>query len=102
MKTGLASSEIVFLLILPVVRSGYSQEPLHSYGDNYEDTAAETESVQRVVEVGKYWEKSVRVELVMIVPHYIKDSKHQVERIEDVEGNKEIVETDLLLQLSRG
>ena len=54
MKTGLASSEIVFLLILPVVRSGYSQEPLHSYGDNYEDTAAETESVQRVVEVGKY------------------------------------------------
>ena len=38
----------------------------------------------------------------MIVPHYIKDSKHQVERIEDVEGNKEIVETDLLLQLSRG
>ena len=41
-------------VVLPIVRSGDGQESLHSDGDNYEDAAAETQSVERVVEVGEY------------------------------------------------
>ena len=41
-------------VVLPIVRSGDGQESLHCDGDNYEDAAAETQSVDRVVKVGKY------------------------------------------------
>lgn len=85
------------ILTPPVVRSGDGQESLHCDGHNYEDAAAETESVERVVKVWKYCEESLRVKLLVIVPHYIKDSKHNVKCIEYIESHQEIIETNLFL-----
>ena len=86
-------------VVLPIVRSGDGQESLHSDGDNYEDAAAETQSVERVVKVWKYWEESLRVKLLVIVPHNIQESKHDVECIEHIQRHQEIVETNLLLAI---
>ena len=87
------------ILTPPVVRSGDGQESLHCDGHNYEDAAAETESVERVVKVWKYCEESLRVKLLVIVPHYIKQSKHNVKCIEHIQSHQQIVETNLFLRI---
>ena len=81
----------------PVVRSGDGQEPLHCDGHHYEDAAAETQSVERVVKVGKYREESLGVKLLVVVPHHVQEGKHDVESIEHIQSNQQIVETNLLL-----
>ena len=81
------------------MRPGYCQEPLHSDRHHDEDAAAETESVERVVKVGKYCQQSFRVELVVIVPHDIKDSKDQVKCIKHIESDQEVVEANFLLKV---
>ena len=84
---------------MPVVRSGDGQEPLHCDGHHDEDATAETEPVERVVEVGEDWEECLGVDVLVVVPHYIKHSEHQVKCIEDIECDQQIVETDFLLKI---
>ena len=83
----------------PVVRSGDGQESLHCDGHHNEDAAAETQPVERVVKVWKYCEESLGVKLLVIVPHNIQESKHDVECIEDIQRHQEIVETNLFLAI---
>ena len=48
----------------------------------------------------KVWEagkKYIRIDIGMVVANNVKDGKHKVKSIKEVESSKQIVEADLLL-----
>ena len=54
--------------------------------------------VKRIVKVGKYCQQSFRIEIIMIVPHYIQNGKYNVKSVKHIEGNQQIIEANLILK----
>ena len=53
------------------------------------------------MEIGEDIEERLWVELLVVVAHHVQDGEHDVEGVEHVEGDQEVVEADLLLDLSK-
>ncbi len=46
----------------------------------------------------KYWEESIRIKIIVIVPDNIQKREKDVKCVEDVEGHQKKIETNLVLE----
>ena len=47
---------------------------------------------------GKYGEESIRIEIIVIVPDYVKKREKNVNCVKDVESDQKKIETNLVLK----
>ena len=58
---------------------------------------SKTSPVHGIVEIGEDIEKSLWVELLVVVAHHVEDGEHDVEGVKHIESDQEVVKADLLL-----